>query len=82
MFAGTTYNAHAYDATLWVIAGYVVFHAGIAGLMVLFLLGRIGAGYISSRRFGDARVVRLWIDYAVLAALIGLAGAWLPGVLS
>lgn len=82
VFAGTTYNAHAYDATLWVIAGYVVFHAGIAGLMVLFLLGRIGAGYISSRRFGDARVVRLWIDYAVLAALIGLGGAWLPGVLS
>ena len=46
--------------------------------MVLFLLCRIGMGYISPRRFGDARVVRLWIDYAVLAALLGLGAAWLP----
>ena len=81
VFAGTTYNAHAYDATLWVIAGYVIFHAGLAGLMVLFLLCRIGTGYVSARRFGDARVVRLWIDYAVLTAALGLGAAWLPGVL-
>jgi cytochrome c oxidase subunit I+III len=81
VFAGTTYNAHAYDATLWVIAGYVVFHAALAGLMTLFLLCRIRAGYTSPRRFGDARVVRLWIDYAALVAALGLGAAWLPGVL-
>ena len=51
------------------------------GLMVLFLLCRIGTGYVSARRFGDARVVRLWIDYAVLTAALGLGAAWLPGVL-
>ncbi len=82
VFEGTTHDAHAYDATLWVIAGYVTFHAALAGLMVVFLLCRIRAGYISSRRFGDARVVRLWIDYAALVAVLGLGAAWLPGALS
>ncbi|WP_207101350.1 cytochrome c oxidase subunit I [Paracoccus shandongensis] len=82
VFGGTTHDAHAYDATLWVIAGYVVFHAGVAGLMVLFLMARIRAGYVSARRFGDARVVRLWIDYAALTAILGLGAAWLPGWLA
>ena len=81
VFGGTSYNSHAYDATLWVIAGYVVFHAGLAGLMTVFLMCRIRAGYISPRRFGDARVVRLWIDYAAAVAALGLGAAWLPGVL-
>ena len=49
--------------------------------MTLFLLCRIRAGYTSHRRFGDARVVRLWIDYAALVAALGLGAAWLPGVL-
>ena len=82
VFQGTTYNAHAYDATLWVIAGYVVFHAGVAGLMVMFLMARIRAGFISARRCGDARVVQLWIDYVVLTAALGLGAAWLPGWLA
>jgi len=82
VFLATTHNAHAYDATLWVIAGYIVFHAGLAGLMTLFLTARIRAGFISARRFGDARVLRLWIDYAALAAALGLGAAWLPGWLA
>ena len=82
VFLATTHNAHAYDATLWVIAGYIVFHAGLAGLMALFLTARIRAGFISARRFGDARVLRLWIDYAALAAALGLGAAWLPGWLA
>lgn len=82
VFLATTHNAHAYDATLWVIAGYIVFHAGLAGLMTLFLTARIRAGFISARRFGDARVLRLWIDYAALAAALGLGTAWLPGWLA
>ncbi|MTE01197.1 cytochrome c oxidase subunit I [Paracoccus sp. YIM 132242] len=82
VFGGTTHDAHAYDATLWVIAGYAVFHAGVAGLMALFLMARIRAGFISARRCGDARVVRLWIDYAALTAALGLGAAWLPGWLA
>ncbi|MEZ0167403.1 cytochrome c oxidase subunit I [Microvirga sp. TS319] len=82
VLARTTHDAHAYDATLWVVAGYVVFHAAVAGLMTVFLVLRAGAGYLSARRIGEARIVRLWIDYAVAAAVLGLGAAWLPEVLT
>ncbi|SCY33726.1 cytochrome c oxidase subunit I [Microvirga guangxiensis] len=82
IFMRTTHDAHAYDATLWVIAGYVLFHATIVGLMTVFLALRAAAGYLSARRIGEARVVRLWTDYAVVTALLGLGAAWLPGVLT
>ena len=82
VLTGTTPDAHAYDATLWVVAGYVVFHAALAGLMTVFFALRAAGGYLSSRRIGAARVVRLWTDYAVAAALLGLGAAWVPGVLT
>ncbi|WP_052042334.1 hypothetical protein [Paracoccus sphaerophysae] len=50
-------DSHAYDATVWVIAGS-----------------------LSSRRFGELRILRLWADYAALAGLVRLAAAWLPRV--
>ena len=40
------------------------------------------ASQTSARRCGDARVLRLWIDYAALTAALGLIAAWLPGWLS
>ncbi len=78
----TTHDAHAYDATLWVVAGYVLLHAGVAGLMMAFLALRVNAGYVSARRIGEIRVVRLWSDYAAAVALFGLGAVWLPGVLT
>jgi cytochrome c oxidase subunit I+III len=82
VFTRTTHDAHAYDATLWVVAGYVLFHATVAGLMTVFLALRAAAGYLSARRVGEAGVVRLWTDYAAIAALLGLGAAWLPVALS
>ncbi|WP_173934319.1 cytochrome c oxidase subunit I [Chelativorans sp. Marseille-P2723] len=82
VLTGTAHNAHAYDATLWVVAGYVLLHLALAGLMKAFLALRVTAGYVSAQRIGEARIVRLWSDYAVGVALIGLAAAWLPGVLT
>lgn len=34
-------DSHAYDATVWVIAGYMIFHAGLA-LLVKGCMGRAG----------------------------------------
>ena len=80
--AGTIPDAHAYDATLWVLGGYVIVHAGLAGLMTLYLAFRCAAGYVDGRRIGEARIVRLWADYAAATALLALAAAWAPGFLA
>ncbi|WP_134727240.1 cytochrome c oxidase subunit I [Paracoccus luteus] len=73
-------SAHAYDATVWVLSGYVLFHAGLAAIMAGFVMARGRAGFLSPRRFGELRVVRLWADYAVLTGLIALAAIYLPGL--
>ncbi|HEV7252694.1 MAG TPA: cytochrome c oxidase subunit I [Mesorhizobium sp.] len=73
---------HAYDATLWVIAGYALFHAALAAGMTLFLAARAWAGFVSARRCGEVRTVRLWVDYAAVTTLIGLAASYLPGALT
>ena len=54
----------------------------LVGLMTAFLAVRASAGYLSARRFGEVRVVRLWSDYAAATALLGLGAAWLPGALT
>ena len=82
LLRGTAHDAHAYDATIWVIGGYVLLHAAIAGAMTIFLAFRTAAGYVSRRRIGDVRIVRLWIDYMAAVALLGLGVAWLPGVVT
>ena len=73
---------HAYDATLWVIGGYGLFHAALVVLMTCFLIARSAAGFLSARRLGEARIVRLWVDYAALVTLAALAAAFAPGLLS
>lgn len=82
VFLSSTHNAHAYDATLWVIAGFIVFHAAIVGIMTVFLGCRVHAGFISPRRIGEVRVVMLWVDFTALIAAVGLIAAWLPGVIT
>ena len=50
--------------------------------MTIFLTYRAITGYVSGRRIGEVRIVRLWIDYTAAVALLGLGPAWLPGVLT
>ena len=73
---------HAYDAIVWVIAGYVMFHNVLAAGMSAFLGARRSAGFVSPLRYGEVRIVRLWIDYAAIVALLGLAALHLPGALT
>lgn len=75
-------DAHAYDATLWVIAGYVLFHACLTAGMMVFLTARAAGGYLSPRRFGEIRITRLWTDYTAVTSLLGLGAIYLPGVLT
>lgn len=82
VLAGTTPTAHAYDATLWVLAGCVILHAGLAALMTAYLAARVRAGFVAAGRIGEARVVRLWTDYAALVTLLCLGAAWRPGALA
>ncbi len=73
-------TGHAHGATLWAIAGYIVLHAALAGLMHLYLIARVARGYASPARIGEARILRLWADWAAVTALAGLAAGWAPGV--
>ncbi len=82
VLAGTDPAVHAYDATLWVIAGYIVFHTSVTGLMTVFVALRAAAGYLSARRIGETNVLRLWSNFSVATAVLGLAVAWLPRMLS
>jgi len=79
---GTDHDSHAYDATLWVLAGYVLLHVILAGGMILYLGLRVASGHVAARRTGEARIVRLCTDYAAATALLGLGVAWLPGWLT
>jgi cytochrome c oxidase subunit I+III len=73
---------HAYDATLWLLAGHVGFHCGLTAIMLVFLAARVLRGYASPVRTGEARIVLLWADFTAATGLVALAAAWLPGGLS
>lgn len=73
--------SHAYDATLWLLAGHVALHAVITLIMLGFLIARVATGYTSGGRSGPARIVQLWADFTALTGLMALAAVWLPGVL-
>lgn len=72
---------HAYDATLWVIGGYALFHATLAALMTGFVIARSAAGFLLASRQGEVRIVRLWIDYASFVTLVALVAAYAPAYL-
>ena len=75
-------GGHAYGATLTVLSGYGLFHAGLVALMIAVLIAKVRGGLTSARRRSDFPVVGLWVDYlAVTGTLILLAGH-LPGLLS
>lgn len=70
---------HAYDATLWVLAGHVGFHAALTAIMLCYLAARVAAGYASPARIGEARIVSLWADFTAATGLVALGAAWMPG---
>lgn len=72
-------QSHAYDATLWLLAGHVGLHVFITAVMLGYLALRIRAGYVAPRRIGEVRIVQLWADYTALTGLMALGAAWLPG---
>jgi cytochrome c oxidase subunit I+III len=73
---------HAYGATVAVIAGYALVHAGLALLLTVYCLARLRAGFVSAARRTELRVARLWTDYAGLVALAAAAACLAPGGLA
>jgi len=70
-------DAHAYDATLWLLAGHVALHTGVAAIMFGYLSLRRARG--KPLRAGEARIVGLWSDFTSATGLVALGAAWLPG---
>ncbi|MFQ6774621.1 cytochrome c oxidase subunit I [Cereibacter sphaeroides] len=73
---------HAYDATVWVIAGYTGFHAALALLMTLVAMAMQARGRLSAARIAPLRILRLWTDWAAFVGLVGVAAALLPGLVA
>jgi len=77
MFARPDPASHAYDATLWLLAGHVAFHSGLTLIMLGYLAARRLAGHGPS--VGEVRIVVLWADFTAATGLVALGAAWLPG---
>lgn len=73
---------HAYGATLLVLGGYGLSHAGLGALMAGFLAARVLRGFTSRVRQAEFSIVSLWIDYLSVIGLLVLLAAYLPGLLS
>jgi cytochrome c oxidase subunit I+III len=71
--------AHAYDAVLWVMAGYVLFHAVLLIWMTLFFFAR---RFLGEGKPGETLIVRLWADYLAITAILGIGAIHLPGAMS
>ncbi|MEX4006813.1 cytochrome c oxidase subunit I [Neoaquamicrobium sediminum] len=75
-------TSHAYGATLWVLGSYGLVHVLVAALMLVFLLLRLRAGYMSSRRRAELAVAPLWIGYLCVTTALILFCAYLPGMVA
>jgi cytochrome c oxidase subunit I+III len=71
---------HAYNATLFVLAGYGVFHALVPMLMLCFLAARLVGGFVSPKRRAELPIVGLWVDYMAVVAVLALIVAHLSGL--
>ncbi|MCL3883355.1 cytochrome c oxidase subunit I [Marivita sp. GX14005] len=80
LLAAANPAAHAFDATVTVIGGYILLHAGITALAALYCA--VLTIRMPDPPPGPFRILRLWTDYAAIAALIGLSAAWLPGAVA
>jgi cytochrome c oxidase subunit I+III len=77
MLARPTPAIHAYDATLWLLAGHTAFHATLTLIMLCYLaLRRIARHPL---RLGEGRIVSLWADFTAATGSVALGAAWLPG---
>lgn len=77
MLARPAPQSHAYDATLWLLAGHTAFHAALTLIMLCYLWLRRIAGHVL--RIGETRIVSLWADFTAATGLVALGAAWLPG---
>tara|TARA_R110002020_G_scaffold392426_4_gene602717 strand:- start:6220 stop:8703 length:2484 start_codon:yes stop_codon:yes gene_type:complete len=71
---------HAYNATIVVLGSYGLFHAVLTSLMLLFLLARHGAGYMSQRRRGELSIVMVWSIYLFVVTGLIILAVYLPGL--
>lgn len=73
LFGATSATADAYGAVLWTVAGYAIAHAGVALLMLPYVLVVLFAGRLSAARPLALENTVLVTHYTALATLAGLA---------
>ena len=78
LMAAPAPTSHAYGATLWVLGAYGLVHALLSALMLVFLLLRHRAGYMSPARRAELAIAPVWIGYFGISAGLVLLAAYLP----
>jgi cytochrome c oxidase subunit I+III len=53
-------------------------HGALALGMLIFVRQRLAQGYVSPARLLEPRVLRLWLNYGVLAMIVSVAAIALP----
>jgi cytochrome c oxidase subunit I+III len=75
-------TSHAYAATLTVLLGHALLHTALAALLLVFVIARDRAGFLSARRIGVLAVALLWSRFAVVAAVVSVLVLHLPAWLA
>lgn len=73
---------HSAAAVIAVLNGYALFHTALAVLILVFVLCRRKAGFVSATRRSEPRVARLWSDYGAATALIVTLATQLPALVN
>ena len=69
-FAGLDPTAHAYPATVWVLAVWVTLHLGVGIIAQLYCLARSLAGKLTPTYDADLRNVVLYAHFLAITAVI------------
>tara|TARA_R110002020_G_scaffold109430_15_gene253120 strand:- start:10265 stop:12748 length:2484 start_codon:yes stop_codon:yes gene_type:complete len=75
-------TGHAYGATVWVLGCYGMAHALLVSLMLIFLLARHRAGYVSRQRRAELAIVPVWGAYLAVVSVLIVLAVYLPGLVT
>ncbi|MFN3891296.1 MAG: cytochrome c oxidase subunit I [Beijerinckiaceae bacterium] len=73
-------RAHAFPAVVWACLLYAAFHAFVGAVMAVFTLAHAAAGFVSTARSLDVRILASWWMYTAVTGLTIIAMIAIPAL--